>query len=269
VKNKNRKKKSRDLSFVVDFFKVKGVCCWFKSMAQTKIGSRLVCVWLDKEGSRSKDFSNAQVYLRDIINFFRIFDDTNKCVDYILNMKNEKICLITSVELGKVILPFNHSFEQINSIYIFSSNKSEDQKWTNEYNKIQGTFFNIKSICDQLKSDTTRCEKSDYIGISFVSSSDISSRDINRQDPSFMYAQLLKEILLNDHLEETDEQTKRDMIIFCRQFYTGNERELNIFNEFEREFFPEHAIYWYTRECFIYKILNKALWTLELDILYK
>jgi tetratricopeptide (TPR) repeat protein len=39
--------------------------------------------------------------------------------------------------------------------------------------------------------------------------------------------------------------------------------------QFEKDFIPELSIYWYTRECFLYKMLNKALWTPQPDVLYK
>jgi len=84
-----------------------------------------------------------------------------------------------------------------------------------------------------------------------------------------MYFQLLKEIILNDHHAESEEDTKKDMLTFCRHFYARSQDTLNILNDFEKDFVPELSIYWYTRECFLYKMLNKALWTPEPDVLYK
>ncbi|CAF4443886.1 unnamed protein product, partial [Adineta steineri] len=41
--------------------------------------------------------------------------------------------------------------------------------------------------------------------------------------------------------------------------------QLNIINEFEHNYRQEKAIWWYTRECFTYEILNRALRTLDAD----
>jgi tetratricopeptide (TPR) repeat protein len=59
------------------------------------------------------------------------------------------------------------------------------------------------------------------------------------------------------------------MISFCRQIYVDNPNAIVILDEFEQSFIPELSIYWYTRECFLYKMLNKALWTPQPDVLYK
>ncbi|CAF1385399.1 unnamed protein product, partial [Adineta steineri] len=41
--------------------------------------------------------------------------------------------------------------------------------------------------------------------------------------------------------------------------------QLNTIDEFKRNYHPEKAIWWYTRECFIYELLNQALRTLDAD----
>jgi hypothetical protein len=45
----------------------------------------------------------------------------------------------------------------------------------------------------------------------------------------------------------------------------SNSREQNIIDEFARDYRPEMSIWWYTRECFTYQILNRALRTLVDD----
>ncbi|CAF1488398.1 unnamed protein product [Didymodactylos carnosus] len=81
-----------------------------------------------------------------------------------------------------------------------------------------------------------------------------------------MYSQLIKDILIG--MEHTDE-AKREMIQFCRQQYEENDGELRCINEFERDYRPSKAIWWYTRESFLYRILNKALRIQDIDVLYK
>ena len=105
------------------------------------------------------------------------------------------------------------------------------------------------------------------MAISFISESEIVAE--NRLNPLFMYTQLLKDILLNDDRDESKEQARCRMLEFCRTCYMNNKNELKILDEFERDFVPECSIYWYTRECFLYKMLNKALWTPEFYIRYK
>jgi tetratricopeptide (TPR) repeat protein len=239
-------------------------------MTQQKVEQRFVCIWLANRLTRSEDYIDTQDQLRTVIKDFRDFKDSNQCVDFITDIIDVKVFFITSNILGKIIVPLIHSCEQIDSIYIFHAKKLSDEEWTNNYKKIKGVFNDITLICDRFKKETTKNEKeNDSCAISFLSSTDINSQDVNRQDPSFMYFQLLKDIILNDRLMESDEQTKNDMLSYCRSVYVDNPNTIVILDEFEKDFIPELSIYWYTRECFLYKMLNKALWTPQPEVLYK
>ncbi|CAF1531253.1 unnamed protein product, partial [Rotaria sp. Silwood1] len=43
---------------------------------------------------------------------------------------------------------------------------------------------------------------------------------------------------------------------------------MSIIHEFEKEYKPEHAIWWYTRECCFYRIMNKALRGSDFDTIF-
>ncbi|CAF1340898.1 unnamed protein product [Adineta steineri] len=59
----------------------------------------------------------------------------------------------------------------------------------------------------------------------------------------------------------------QDLAVCCREVFTGNPTELQIIDEFERNYDSQKAIWWYTRECFTYKMLNQALRILDADII--
>lgn len=51
--------------------------------------------------------------------------------------------------------------------------------------------------------------------------------------------------------------------------YNGSDVDSTIIAEFQHDYTADKAIWWYTRECFIYRILNKALRIQDTEILYK
>ncbi|CAF3765563.1 unnamed protein product [Rotaria socialis] len=225
-------------------------------------------IWLDKNVTTSKDCAKARHDLQAITNSVKTFSNPNTCVDFLLRMNSndELVFFIVSDTLGEGIIQLIHPMQHVHRIYVYSSNTSNIVSWTNQYDKVSPNVFeNVTSICEQLKNDRKKYEN-DFVAISFVSKSEIDAE--NRQDPSFMYNQLLKDIL-KDNKNDAEEVARKQMLDFCREYYKNNDCELKIIEEFEREFFPEHAFYWYTRDCFLYKILNKALWTPEPAILYK
>jgi tetratricopeptide (TPR) repeat protein len=161
---------------------------------------------------------------------------------------------------------------QLDSIYIFCDNKSNDTAWTKDWSKVKGVFTQIELLCDSLKRDTRQCEN-DLTSIRFASSTNTVSNELNQ---SFMYSQILKEILLDmDH----NNKEKREFVKFCREQYVGNKAELRVIDEFER-YYPRPSstekfgedpspIWWYTRHCFIYSMLNKALRIQDIEIILK
>ena len=68
---------------------------------------------------------------------------------------------------------------------------------------------------------------------------------------------------------EYNEQSVKELVNYCREQYSENIGELDIINEFAHDYRPDSSIWWYTRECFIYHMLNRALRTLESDIIMK
>ncbi|CAF2497551.1 unnamed protein product [Rotaria sp. Silwood2] len=58
------------------------------------------------------------------------------------------------------------------------------------------------------------------------------------------------------------------MINACRDYYRDNERELQSIDEFEKYYTSKECIQWYTRETFVYKMVNKALRTEDVEQLH-
>lgn len=58
------------------------------------------------------------------------------------------------------------------------------------------------------------------------------------------------------------------MISACRDYYRGNTQVLKSIDEFEKLYTSQECIRWYTREHFIYKMINKALRTEDVQQLH-
>lgn len=81
----------------------------------------------------------------------------------------------------------------------------------------------------------------------------------------FVYNQVLMNVLLRLTYADKD---KEELINLCKTQYSGNMIELKIVKEFELNYTAENALWWYTRECFLYKILNKALRVQDIHVLF-
>jgi hypothetical protein len=111
----------------------------------------------------------------------------------------------------------------------------------------------------RVMSCCTECDHNS-VSMSFVQMIDGASNE--NLDQSFMYTQILKEILLtiNFQQEHIDE-----LLTYCREQYVGNSAELKNVNKIEKEYYRHQPIWWYTHQCFLYSMLNRALHLMEVD----
>ena len=92
-----------------------------------------------------------------------------------------------------------------------------------------------------------------------------TAKDISKEMGSILWFQLLIDVLIR--MEHSDD-AKVELIKTWNENYVGNSSELAIIKEFERDYKREKAVWWYTRESSLYKILNKALREQSIDTIF-
>ena len=121
-------------------------------------------------------------------------------------------------------------------------------------------------ICTALKQATQDFDHNS-ISISFAPKDDgTECENRDRLDCSFMYTQILKEILLTIDFEQTH---INNFLSFCREQYVDNARELQNVDFIEKDYRHHESIWWYTYESFLYSMLNRALRMMEVDLIIK
>jgi tetratricopeptide (TPR) repeat protein len=124
---------------------------------------------------------------------------------------------------------------------------------------LKGVFNGVEYIFDTLKQDVHQCEID-------LASNRIDRNGLDELDPSFMYSKLLLEIISKI---QYDEEGKKAFFSYCREQYTDNSLYLKAIDQFEQCYEDHSPIWWYTKETFLFPILNKALRTLDVDIIIK
>ena len=162
-------------------------------------------VWLDAniDEENNEDCRNSITQLRRLVNTVNTFVDADECIDFITDMEEVQALLIASEEFEQLVQPIAQQIHQINSIYILSMNKTSHDKLANKPHKLNGIFTNITSICQAIEHDIRNSDKH-AVSISFLKKIEGISpkQSIDSLDKSFMYTQILKEILLTIDFEE-------------------------------------------------------------------
>ncbi|CAF3816681.1 unnamed protein product [Rotaria sp. Silwood1] len=189
----------------------------------------------------------------------KTFENEDDCMEYLEEFYMETIFLIISGELGQQFVPKVNILDQVQSIYIFCLQKEKHEQWASNYSKVRGIFVDATSLIEHLKSDVIVRKQT----CSFAEYSLRSLTDDNRA--SMFWFELLLKVLIKIDYSESE---LSDMIDQCRSYYQGNPRVQDDINEFEQNYKQKDAVSWYTRDSFVYRLLNAAFRTLNIDIIF-
>ena len=224
--------------------------------------------WLDAKVNTTEDNRNTQLKLREIINHLKTFDDQDECHQRILSLSQEdRLVLIVSGRCGRQLVPQIHHLRQVSSIYVYCMDKKANELWAKDFIKIKSVIVQLKDLLYVIKQD----QKS-QIKIEEPLSINIFKTGTNKADQSttglngnFVHSLLLIDVLIRMKSIESD---KQQLIQLCQKEYENNQKELEFVREFENDYQADKALWWYTRQSFLYRMLNKALRVQNIDLLF-
>jgi tetratricopeptide (TPR) repeat protein len=237
-------------------------------LPNARMVQNFLLLWLDGsiDEKNNDDYRNSITKLRQVVNTVNTFTDANECIEFINGIKEETIFMISSGAFGQTTVPTVHDKPQISTIYIFCGNKSRHEKWAQQWPKVKGVFTDITPICEALKQAAQDCDQN-MLSISFVKKTDGNSKqNLDQLDQSFMYTQILKDILLTIDFEQKHID---EFLGYCREQLAGNTAELENVDKLKNEYRDHKPIWWYTYDCFLYSMLNRALRMMEVDLIIK
>ncbi|CAF4127299.1 unnamed protein product [Adineta steineri] len=220
----------------------------------------VLLIWLDSNiDETNDDCQNTITKLRRAVNDINTYTNGDQCLEFIQTIIDKKMCMIISGSLGQHIVSRVHNMSQVDSIFIFCGNKKYHEQWVKDWPKIKGVFTDITPICEALKEAAQQCEQN-AIPMSFVG----TNKKLDQLDPSFMYTQILKEIVFSIKFNQKHIQ---DYLDYCRDAFADNEQEMVNIKQLESQYHKKTPIYWYTCQMFLYPMLNRALRLMDGDII--
>ncbi|CAF4134058.1 unnamed protein product, partial [Adineta steineri] len=222
-------------------------------------------IWLD-ENINVKDTRKTEVTLRSIINHIKKFQDVKQCQQYIeQTSQKDRLILVVSGRLGLEILPYIHQLRQVISIYVYCMDKNSNEQWAFKFSKIKSVVVDLDELVSQITTDHKIQKKvEEPLSINIFTTYIGRGKSTTGVNGEFVFSQILVDCLLR--LKSTDID-KNELIKLCENEYKGNYTELNNLREFQ-DYSPDKVLWWYTRESFFYKILNAALRTQDIHMLF-
>ncbi|CAF1005995.1 unnamed protein product [Adineta steineri] len=178
-------------------------------------------------------------------------DEIDSWFDYITSDVNE-IHLFVSNLLHNTFIQFIHDYPQIKSIYIFCKDQ-QYRNYSNTLTKLQGTFDDINVVWQKFQRvpDRDMC-------YNYYDSKQSTFRNMDSTSAETLWWIVFDKIL--QHIKYTD-IAKDEFIEFCRNFVGNSKDKLREIQELVDCYKSTGAIYWYTRNSFLYKLINQTLRT--------
>jgi tetratricopeptide (TPR) repeat protein len=221
-------------------------------------------IWFDPNIGSREDTEQTKQQLR-LINDYVIFrTDLEQCISLIQSINNEKIFLITSGSRALELLPVISALSQIDSIFIYCMKIDRYQHLISDYSKTIGIYNNLNTLCTSIREQIDLVDKQ-LQAFSFFDQHQQSTKDLAQKPAEFLWFHLFNHIILR---LPRNQQAKQQMINICRQYYRGNTKELSLIDQFDREYRSEEAIRWYSKDSFVYRLVNKALRSEDIDQLH-
>lgn len=201
---------------------------------------------------------HVQKLLRKINDKVQVYHNAYKCIQE-LKTRDDKVLLIISGVMAELYLADFHSFSQVDAIFIFCINRYKYQQLfqnTKVYKKLVGCFTNEKDLIEAVHH-VSRLKT--YTNFSLLDASDVSHPRLTTQSAMFLWNQLLRTVLCEMKVDA--KVAKSELLNFCRDYYKDNNKELHNIECFQDNYQDIKSVVWYTKDSFVYKLLNKALRT--------
>jgi tetratricopeptide (TPR) repeat protein len=229
-----------------------------------------IYIWLDDTIETSKYNRDTKTLIGQMTKGRLLtFADPDQCVDHILTeITTQKLFFIVSNKLGQNVVPLIHEIPQIQTIYVYCGSQQTAESWSKLCPKVSGIFTKNKTLLHQICGDIGACGNDDGLPMSVFHRADgqNSLQKLSEESAKFMWYQSIITVLL---LMAKYCNAKTEMIAESRACYHNDEIEKKKIIDFEENYAPTKAFWWYTYDSFVYRLLNKALRTQNIEVIFK
>ena len=227
-------------------------------------------VWADSNIEKIQDDLDTTSLIRRMVRGrLSTFDKIDRCVNHILDkITNQRIILIVSNSFGPPIISLIHDFPQIHTIYIYCRTAAIAESWSKPYKKISHIFTSKQALLRQIGKNIGVINELDDLPMSIFHLEEKQStlQKLTNESAKFMWYRSVLTVL---PLMAKYCNSKEEMLAECRKCYLNDEIEKKKIEEFAQKYQPHNAFWWYTYDSFVYRLLNKALRTQNLEIIFK
>ena len=207
--------------------------------------------------------------LNYLVDYLKKYHSQENCIDYIKQVKSDRKILLVTNDLQSISV--FEDLKQIQSIYVLQEDNQNTELNRNDHPKVVGIFENQDQLTDRLRKDILLTYRND-LPISVSSLNEITTEqsltNLHGNTLMFLWDQLFIYYLLKSPNIDMN-KAKTDMLEQCRLEYENNEIVLKQIDDFDGNCSVNNALQWYTKDSFVYRLLNKAFRTRNIQLIRK
>lgn len=199
----------------------------------------------------------------------RFYDvDKDKLIKDINSLPQmKKVFLVLGGKDAENILDSVHKLSSLDSIFIYCLNKTKYDYLKTKYPKLVSIINHPLELIHAIEKQRRRIEMQ-QITLSFYADANLKTIHFfpTGTSTSFVWYQLLKNMVCLDQEHNSKTDAKREMIKLCRNYHSHTDEKQII--DFENNYSSKRPIKWYTLDCFLYRFVNRVLRTENISDLF-
>lgn len=212
--------------------------------------------------------------LQSLYNQIHQYESSADCLNYLQCVSvKERIFLIAPSSF--TLIDDAHNFRQVDTIFIWDTASEPKNRFLTElitkYSKIVLVPSNVQQLIDAIEKCSIDLMNQSKL-FNLYSHKQKSFFNLSESSASFLWFQLYKIMLVDSPIEKTNEDNiaaaKKLMLEQCFHYYRHNKTQLKNIVCFDKTYKSSNAISWYTSDTFVYKLINKALRTENIEVLH-
>ncbi|CAF1682962.1 unnamed protein product, partial [Rotaria magnacalcarata] len=222
-----------------------------------------VCVLASKKAQEEylREYLKSLEESGDNVEFF---DNPDECIQSLISTQDQKYLLILGSGLCHLVDMLS-SLPCILYIYLTELHNYEDPS------HVRGIYSEPKQLLIKLKTDIKMIEDND-LNFSISSSTEgnmsgTTTKDIQDDKLAFDWGRVILYSVLNTR--RPTENIYEEMLQECRDIYQGNSSVRQQIDDFEKTYDPNNVIFWYTKDSFLYRLVNAAFRTEKIPTIWK
>ena len=228
----------------------------------------LMFIWVDAQIDSNEDCQHAKKRLRSLVNKIRTFVDVDTCLSFLCAIENEsfqqQICIIVSGLLSRALIQNITNINIVTSIaiYCFRVEFYKNDIDIDHHPKFIGSFAELGPLLIALDARIQSLATVTPLTLQTDTHCQRSIKDLSQENPTFIWFHLLIQSIL---LFPRTDAARSKMVEECIRQYDDDVIEQKKIEEFRCNYQPDQAVKWYTRDSFVYRLINRALRMQDID----